>query len=212
MARRSVGRGDALGVGLETSAPIAARILAEAERLEGRIDPANVTEPRLVEGAVCAWTGLRAGPRCSHVIRERFPRDGVPEETCEAHDASGRDLLAPRYAAWFARQHPAGVTLGEERPSTSTAAESVTVSEPRDGARWLLDPTRAAPEVRLRASLRGATVRDVRWEVDEVPLATDRWTAVAGTHRVVAVRAGVRSAPSVVTVLTGSSPPRAAAP
>ncbi len=193
--------------GFEASAPIAARILAAAERFEERIEPARVTEPRLVEGAVCAWTGLRAGPRCGRVIRERFPRDGVPEETCDAHDASGRDLLAPRYSAWFARQHPAGVALAEERASTATAAESVTVAEPRDGARWLLDATRSAPEVRLRATLHGATVRDLTWEVDGAAVSGDRWTATAGTHRVVAVRAGVRSAPSAVTVLVGSATP-----
>lgn len=194
--------------GFEGAAPIATRILAAAERLEERIDAAVVPEANLVEGAVCAWSGLRPGARCHHVVRERFTRASVPTETCDAHDASGRDVLGPRYAAWFARQHPAGVTLGQER-ATAATVDVVTVSEPRDGARWMLDPNRAAPAVRLRASARGTTLRDVTWEVDGAAIEGDRWTATEGTHRVVALRGAARSAPSTVTVRVGNGPPGA---
>jgi penicillin-binding protein 1C len=191
--------------GFEASAPIAARILAAAERLEARIEPVSPPDVHLVEGAVCAWTGLRAGPRCHHLVRERFTREGIPEETCDAHDASGRDVLGARYAAWFGRQHPAGVVLDEGHATAVAATDAVVVSEPRDGAQWLLDAAREAPDVRLRATLRGVTTREVTWEVDGVALASDRWTATAGTHHVVAVRGSTRSAPSVVTVRVASA-------
>ena len=192
--------------GFEAAAPAAARILAEAERLEQRFEAVVPPPNHLVTVAVCAHSGLRAGAGCPHAVAERFPQSRVPTEACRGHDAEGRFVLDARYAAWFERQHPPGMVLGANAPVRENAATEVaalTVAEPHDGARWMLDATRGAPVVPLRAAVRGSTVRDVTWEVDGVALAGDRWTAAPGTHTVVAVRGGARSAPATVTVLAG---------
>jgi penicillin-binding protein 1C len=192
--------------GFEAAAPTAARILAEAERLEHRFEEAVPPPNHLVTVTVCAHSGLRAGPRCPHATTEAFRPGSVPLETCHRHDAEGRYLLDARYADWFARRHPAEMTLALPSPThtVTVAGTAPTVLEPRDGTRWLLDPTRALPTVSLRATFHGNTGYGVRWEVDGVALPNDRWTVSPGTHTVVAVLGALRSAPATVTVLFGS--------
>jgi penicillin-binding protein 1C len=190
--------------GFEGAAPAAARILAEADRLAQRFEAVVPPPNHLVTVAVCAHSGLRAGVGCPHAVTERFTAQNVPTEGCHGHDAAGRYVLGPQYAAWFGRQHPPGMTLGAPPPRVETAvAEVLTVAEPRDGARWLLDGTRGAPMVPLRATVRGSTVHDVSWEVDGAAVTGERWTAAPGEHTVVAVRGATRSAPARVTVLAG---------
>jgi penicillin-binding protein 1C len=192
--------------GFEAAAPAAARILAEAERLEGRF--AEVVRPpnHLVTVTVCGHSGRRAGEACPHAVTERFTPATVPTERCAGHDAEGRYVLDARYAGWFARQHPPGMVLAtaaQVSPARSEEAAALAVAEPRDGARWMFDTSRGAPLVPLRATMRGSTVRDVTWEVDGEALPTDRWTAAPGDHTVVAVRGGRRSPPARVRVVAG---------
>jgi penicillin-binding protein 1C len=185
--------------GFEASAPAAVRIAAEAERMVERIDVSVLPEVQLVEGAVCAHSGLRAGPRCPRIVSERFAREHVPQDTCEAHDAEGRFLLNERYAAWFARQHPAGMSMGATtHTGVATSVEVPVVNEPRAGARWILDPHREPPVVSLRA-----TPGDVHWEVDGVTIENNRWTATPGTHRIVAIHGTLRSTATVIEVRMG---------
>ncbi len=196
--------GDPAGVPMRTvsgfaaAAPAAARILAAA-RSRGRPDtaPAQVAESgALTESLVCARTGLRAGPRCTHVVRERFVPGTVPAAVCEAHDVHGHDVLAPRYAAWVDRTRPAGVTVG-----TGGAVTAVEIRSPGDGARLAIDPSRGDTVVPLRATAPARGVVPAQWEVDGRSLPDGRWVASAGQHRIVAVWNGVRSAEANVTVV-----------
>jgi penicillin-binding protein 1C len=187
--------------GFEASAPTAVRILAEAERIGAGFTEATPPVARLVEAPVCAWSGLRAGARCRHVVVERFSPETLPRDTCESHDAEGHYILPRRYAAWVERQHPAGVVVGAESDRVTTATVNVPVIiEPRNGARWLLDPGRALPTIRPRASVQGVEERDVTWEIDGQPLTTERWTATPGAHTFVAIHHGARSAAATLEV------------
>lgn len=186
--------------GFEAAAPAAARILAAAiERAPADgVVPVEHPPVRLLPVAVCADTGLRPGPRCRHVVEERFAPGTIPGETCEAHDDHGDVLLPARYAAWIARTHPPGVARAPLDPPAS--GEAPIIREPRDGARWLIDPARGAFTVPLRATLGGVEVAGAAWEIDGAPLAGSRWLVTPGEHRVVAVVHGRRSSAAVVHV------------
>ena len=58
------------------------------------------------------------------------------------------------------------------------------VREPRDGARWLMDPGRGATVVPLHAAVGGVTVADVRWEVDGARVEGAGWeiSRLNGAH------------------------------
>ncbi len=186
--------------GFEAAAPAAARILAAAqERIDARVADAPERAPvRLVPASICADSGLRPGPRCHHVIEERFAPGALPAETCEAHDDAGDLVLPARYADWVRKTRPPGVSQSVVA-RVATSDEPV-VREPRDGARWLVDPARGATVVPLHAVVAGVTVPDVSWEVDGARLDGSGWTIQPGDHAVVAVWQGRRSRPAHVHV------------
>jgi penicillin-binding protein 1C len=179
--------------GFEAAAPAAARILQAAiERAsDDGVAPVERDVPRLSPIAICAQTGLRPGPRCSHVVEERFAPGSVPSEPCEAHDERRDVMLPARYASWIERTHPPGVA-GAPRARRGRD-EHPAVREPRDGARWLLDPTTGTIDVPLRASVGGVEVADASFEVDGAPVAGSRLDATPGDHEIVAVWRGKRS-------------------
>ncbi len=189
--------------GFEAAAPVAARLLAAAlGRAEADALDAPPREPvRLVPVSVCAASGLRPGPGCHHVIEERFAPGTAPAETCDAHDEHGDLVLAARYADWVRQAHPLGVA--RTFLSRASPEDDPVVREPRDGARWLLDPARGATLVSLRATVSGMTVADARWEVDGTRLPGAAWELRAGDHEVVAVWQGRRSRISRVHVEVG---------
>jgi hypothetical protein len=135
------------------------------------------------------------------VVEERFTPGTIPAQTCEEHDDQGDLVLPARYAEWVRRTHPVGIarTFQQAVPSS----EQPVVREPRDGARWLLDPGRGTTTAPLRAAVGGMTVEDVRWEVDGVALAGPSWEIRPGDHDVVAVWQGRRSRPARVHVERG---------
>ncbi|MFT3770718.1 MAG: transglycosylase domain-containing protein [Minicystis sp.] len=186
--------------GFEAAAPAAVRILAAAidRSAADGIAPLDRAPVRLLPVAVCAATGHRPGPRCRHVVEERFAPGAIPAEVCEAHDEAGDVLLPGRYAAWIERTHPPGVARAFLAPKA--VDEDPVVREPRDGARWLIDPARRAPSVPLRAALGGTEITDASWEIDGAPLGGAAWTIVPGEHRIVAVWRGRRSRPVRVHV------------
>ncbi|MEI8254760.1 MAG: hypothetical protein WCJ30_03725, partial [Deltaproteobacteria bacterium] len=195
--------GDPAGVpmrgvsGFAAAAPVAVRILAAA-RLRAEADGVVAVVPErrsLSESHVCARTGLRAGSRCTHVVSERFVPGTVPAAVCDAHDANGDDVLAPRYADWVARSRPTGVTIG-----AASEVTSVEIRSPRDGARLAIDRARGDTVIPLRAIASGRGAVPAQWEVDGRAVPEGRWVARAGEHRVVAVWNGVRSAEARVTV------------
>lgn len=187
--------GNALGSvsGFEAAAPVAARVLEKAR--SRALANHTITMPRtrtpLVPVTVCAHTGLRPGASCAHLVEERFAPGTVPVETCDAHDEHGDLRLPDRYADWIRRTHPPGVS--DKRLASAPA--DVVIHEPRDGAHWLLDPSRGELTVPLRASL-----ADVAWEVDGTRLASASWRVALGEHTVVAIADGRKSKPSRVRV------------
>ncbi|MEZ4408910.1 MAG: transglycosylase domain-containing protein [Polyangiales bacterium] len=176
--------------GYEAAAPTAVRVLAAAERMSDARAP-TLPEVRFVEATVCAWSGLRAGPSCPHVTVGRFAHDHALPARCDAHDLDGAELVDARFARWVATQHPPNVRVR----APTTAATTLAVVEPRDGARLLLDPRQASPSLPLRA-----TRDDVTWEVDGRPYDGARWSPSVGAHRIVAVHGRERSAPTTVLV------------
>lgn len=186
--------------GFESAAPAAARILAAAMARAPADDlaPPARAPVRLLSASVCAATGLRPGPRCAHLVEERFAPGTLAAEVCDAHDDHGDLLLPVRYADWIARNHPPGVARASLAPAA--LAEPPVVREPRDGARWLVDAARGATSVPLRASAGGADLADVRWEVDGVPLPDASWELTPGDHSFVAAWQGRRSGPARVHV------------
>ena len=176
--------------GFEAAAPLAARVLAAAERSSDAPEP-RLPEARFTEAAVCSWSGLRAGPSCPRVTVARFARGRSLPAPCDAHDHDGADLVDARFARWVATQHPPGVRLR----SSAEVETALAVVEPRDGARLLVDPRRGAPTLALRA-----TRDDVRWEVDGRALPDARWSAAVGSHQLVAVRGRERSPAATVVV------------
>ncbi|APR78665.1 Multimodular transpeptidase-transglycosylase [Minicystis rosea] len=139
--------------GFEAAAPAAVRILAAAvERASiNGVMPVERDAIRLVPVAVCAATGHRPGPRCRHVVEERFAPQTIPSDVCEAHDEAGDVLLPARYAAWIERVHPPGVARAFLAPASTD--EDPVVREPRDGARFLIDSARGVSSIPLRAML-----------------------------------------------------------
>ena len=181
--------------GFEAAAPVAARILAAA----GARAAAPARAPvRLVAVSVCAASGLRPGPRCKHVVEERFIPGKLPAETCDAHDDHGDLVLPARYADWVRKTHPVGVASASA--ALAAHGEEPVVSEPHDGARWLIDPARGATLVPLRAAVAGMTVGDVSWEVDGKKLDGSAWELARGEHQVIATWHGRRSRAARVRV------------
>jgi penicillin-binding protein 1C len=131
----------------------------------------------LVEVEVCALSGGRPGPHCTHRVHELFSVGQVPEHECSMHvrvaiDAESGLRAGPacrghaeqrvferypmEYAAWAAQarrplapEHFAARCPGDD----VTGVEAPRVAFPVEGARFVLDPgLRAEQELVLRAS------------------------------------------------------------
>jgi penicillin-binding protein 1C len=164
--------------------------------------PSKVTLPQ------CRWhrklpldrgNGLLAGPDC--------PTGKLTEQLFE--------VFPPEYAAWAKSQ---GRALPPESYSPNCpeapsvveqgAESSLRITEPADGARYVIDPERPLKLQQLAVTvLAPATIREVSLEVDGVGLGQARrpfefhWQLHAGHHRLVAVdSSGRRSAAVEVDV------------
>jgi penicillin-binding protein 1C len=182
--------------GFHGAAPVAAQLLVAAHRRAPALGPAASAwvgdRPPLVRVRVCAHTGLLPGPRCRHLVDERFLAGTVPSRSCEDHDDEGAVLLPHRYADWVARVHPAGMRLREVSDAGPDA--DVRVVYPAHGARLIVDPARGETRIPLRAAIAGATATDVAWEIDGRPWSEPTWPLRRGEHRIVAIWRGRRSA------------------
>ncbi|MFO0561891.1 MAG: transglycosylase domain-containing protein [Polyangiales bacterium] len=200
------GRSMAEVSGFRAAAPAAVRIAWAASQRSAQLGlPVYARQAReLVTADVCEFSGLRAGPRCQHHHVERFAPGTAPMTNCDQHDERG-DWVAPaRLRAWAERAHRTGISRSVRAISTEG---SLVVREPRDRARWLLDPARGEVRVPLRVTLDGAEVRADQWWVDGRAIEGDRWTAAEGTHEIIAIVQGRSSAPSRVTVELASRRP-----
>jgi penicillin-binding protein 1C len=200
------GRSMAEVSGFRAAAPAAVRVAWAAHQRSAQLGLPVFSRPasELVTADVCALSGLRAGPRCQHHHVEQFARGTTPMATCDQHDERG-DWIAPaRLQAWAERAHRTGISRSVRTVSTEG---TLLVREPRDGARWLLDPARGEVRVPLRVALDGVEVRADQWLIDGRAIEGDRWTAAEGTHEIIAVVRGRSSAPSRVTIALASRRP-----
>jgi len=192
--------------GFEAAAPAAMRILGAARARRGELVPADAppTTDRgelatpaselVAHAHVCGHSGLRPGPRCTHVVDEVFPRGHVPTRACDAHAEDGALLLPERYRSWIAQTSPRGMRL--RGASEAVPAQTVLqVTHPNDGA-ILVAPPGARPRIPLRAVLGTAPATGARFELDGRAVDGDSWALAPGAHTVVAILGGRRSEPA----------------
>lgn len=174
--------------GFEGAAPLAVQLLAAARRLPGESAPRDAVALREVE--VCAHSGLRAGPRCARTLLERLPAGRELPPRCDAHTADGRDIVAPRFAAWARHRHLASA-------ATRVAQGELRVASPEPGARLLA--TDLGGRIRLVALLEGGEPEGLRWRVDGRECGAS-WPMIPGRHVVEAIAADGRRASSEFVV------------
>lgn len=177
---------------------------------------------RLRRVEICPLSGQQRGAYCPQAIEEFVPGD-VLLPTCEWHQVRAIDrrngLLAgpscpsstvvekpfetfpSQYAAWAKTQGRAQPpdTYSPHCPQPEPQPKDVAlgppvISEPRSGARYVLDPERPAHLQQLTVSvLAPASIHEVRLEVDGVVVARGArpfefpWTLRAGAHQLVAI-------------------------
>lgn len=182
--------------GFTAAAPLAARILAAAERLSGAPPPV-ITEARFVNARICTWSGLRAGPSCRHTLDGQFLPNQIPTTVCSSHDADGTNLLDARYFRWIERHHPPNVRA---RASQSSPRE-LAIEAPADGTQLLIDPLGSSVSISLRSNRTNAL-----WRIDGRPHPGSRWRLSLGEHTLVAFAGTSQSAPVRVTVASVRQP------
>ena len=163
----------------------------------------------LVSVEVCALSGARPSPSCTHRVRELFIHDRAPEHACTMHVSVAVDPEAglragpacseteqrtferyPQdYAAWAARaKRPLLPELFAARcpGDPARSADSPSVEFPREGAHFVLDPgIRSEQELVLRAR---AGTKAVRFVLDGRAIAVAKapfavpWRMQPGEH------------------------------
>jgi len=146
------------------------------------------TAPRrpdtIVAAEVCPVSGKRPGPHCEHRKRELFIVGHVPEETCDWHQVvcGVPSVVYPAsvrsWAKFYGRpQAPSCEAIDPAAP--------IRIVYPVDGARFVLEPHRAAGLQRPPLNALPAAP-DLRWTIDGEP--AERWIPTPGTHRVAVAR------------------------
>jgi penicillin-binding protein 1C len=158
-------------------------MLAAVKRARGRLpigeDLPIVDKPAGLERApVCALTGLRPSTSCPNVTTE-WVRSDAPVEFCSWHHEGYVDW-PPEYRAWAeAVGHRAAA-----HPQARTARLRVT--NPPDGATYLIDPTLRMKYQALR--LRAASDKAVTWQVNGQRVGNE-WPLQPGRHTITAIDA-----------------------
>jgi penicillin-binding protein 1C len=180
--------------GVTGAAPIFRSVmLAAVKRARGSLpigdDAPVVAPPANVERVqICTLSGLRPSPSCPARASEWLPSDRAPE-FCSWHHEGSTDW-PPEYRTWA---RSAGLLEGTSVPVAAKIAsahpnERVRVTNPPDGATFMIDPTlrRDFQALRLRAVARGT----VTWRVDQRLLGSapsDRhleWKLAPGRHEI----------------------------
>jgi penicillin-binding protein 1C len=115
--------------------------------------PAWFTRPKdLIDISIDTRTGKLAPPDSGnpHLRPELVPADRVPTDaTARDYDATGRALLDPTYAGWFASRH--NQRRGElALDPAPVLLEPLKIITPADGSTFLLDPEIPSGSDRLR--------------------------------------------------------------
>jgi penicillin-binding protein 1C len=169
---------------MQGAAPLVrAAFVSLAARFGAPTAPAR--PPTLERGEVCALTGLLPGPDCPHK-RELFAAGTRPHQVCTWHRrvCGRREVKYPPELEGWARVHGLVHAHAFDCPdgdAATGAGVTLAITYPADGARFLLDPERAAAQ--QRPPLRAIPARSaVHWTVDG--LAADRFIPTPGAHRV----------------------------
>ncbi|MBA3503233.1 MAG: transglycosylase domain-containing protein, partial [Deltaproteobacteria bacterium] len=157
-------------------------------------DPTEVPRPEaIVSAQICPLSGKRPGPHCEHHKREVFIAGHVPEDTCDWHQVvCGKPAIVyPKSVRAWARY------VGKPQTPTCDAPAAdaqVAITYPVEGARFVLEPHRAATSQRppLNAMPQDA---DLTWTIDGEP--ADRWVPTPGPHRVRVARGGATDAVTI---------------
>jgi penicillin-binding protein 1C len=143
--------------------------------MKGRVAGDIVDVPPGLERApICALSGLRPSTSCPHVEMEWFPSD-APVTFCSWHH-EGRIDWPPEYRDW-AGVKPSSV------PATIARRTPLRVTNPAQGATYLIDPTLRTQFQALH--LRAAADAPVRWSVDGQRV-REEWPLKPGRHTIVA--------------------------
>jgi penicillin-binding protein 1C len=155
-------------------------MMAAARPRETIVDP-----PADVERApVCALSGLRPSTSCPNVEEEWVASD-APVAFCSWHRANGAVDWPGEYRAWAKNQLPAPADHRQR-----TTDNRLRVTNPPDGATYLIDPTLRKAYQTLR--LRAVSATHVAWRVDDrrVGIAERdsflEWPLAAGSHTITA--------------------------
>jgi penicillin-binding protein 1C len=168
--------------------------------MRGRAPAPLVDHAGLVDVEVCALSGERPGPGCTHRTHELFRPSEVPNAACTMHVTVRVDpsngLLAtpacsnavertfeaypPRYLAWAVAARrpvvPEGFSPrcpGVSRPKVSTT-QVATVRFPDDGAKFAIDPAGPVRQEIVLAARPGPEDHAVRFVLDGRPLGVVR--------------------------------------
>jgi penicillin-binding protein 1C len=165
--------------GVTGAAPIFhAAMLAAMKRARGSLPIGDATlivpQPPDIESVdICALSGARPSTFCP-AIRKEWLRTNEPPRFCSWHHDGTIDWPA-EYRDW------AGVEAAAQRIARKSE-ERFRITNPPDGATYLIDPTLRMQYQTLRLRATGS----VTWQIDgrRVP---DEWPLVPGRHEVTAI-------------------------
>lgn len=143
-------------------------------------NPTAPPRPETVVSAdICPLSGKRPGPHCEHRKRELFVAGHVPEETCDWHQlvCGAPTIVYPQGVRGWAKHYGRVPRSACAKEATSGR---VAITYPVDGARFMLEPYRAAESQRppMNAVPHGAKLT---WTIDGQP--AERWVPTPGEHR-----------------------------
>jgi penicillin-binding protein 1C len=212
--------------GVTGAAPIFHAVMLAAERrARGGLMPVLDEQivapgPDVVEGEVCALSGMPANAWCPNRRREWLASD-AHTVSCSWHHLSDRGVvtfLPPQYAAWEGRVSPRLPAAEADGPPAATRSALVAagasprvrpagfaIASPPDGSTYLIDPT-LRREFQTLSLKTIAGVGAVEWMVDGRLVGKSvggdplEWSLAPGRHLFVARDASGRTAEASITV------------
>lgn len=138
----------------------------------------------VVAADICPLSGKRPGPHCDHHKRELFIAGSVPTESCDWHQlvCGEPTIVYPTSLRGWARYYN---RVQKRSCEVATATGPLRITYPVEGARFVLEPHRAATVQRPPLKALPLTP-DLQWTIDGTPAAS--WVPTPGTHTIVASR------------------------
>src|ERR1043166_7311866 len=154
-------------------------MMAAATPRDTILDP----PPSVERAPVCALSGLRPSTECPTVEQEWIATD-APVKFCSWHHADGV-VWPAEYRAWALSVVGSRLSADNRQPTTDNHLK---VTNPPDGATYLIDPTLRKPFQTLR--LRAVSDTRVAWRVDQDNVGVAErdtfleWPLVPGSHTI----------------------------